>query len=170
VIWLTRSLAVLVALAVTAGIVLGSSLPYTDTAGDGAVIRLSWRAVGEPIEECREPTEAELAALPPHMRRREICEARLSAFRLTVSIDNALVFEGDVRPEGARGDRPAYVFHEFAVAPGAHRLAIRFETERNGRAGAPHSLTTLDERVVLAPREIRLVTLEPGTDQLDLRE
>ena len=167
--WLVRGTGLLVALALALGLVLGSSLPYTDTPSDDAIIRLSWRAVGDPIAECREPSEAELAALPPHMRRRKICEARLSAFRLSVSIDGALVLAEEVRPEGARGDRPAYVFHEFVVAPGVHQLAIRFEAQPDGRAPVPHALT-LGERVVLEPREICLVTFDPETGRLDLRE
>jgi hypothetical protein len=50
-------LAGVVAVALTAGLVVGSAIPYTDDPGDGSLIRLSWRAVGKPVEQCREPTE-----------------------------------------------------------------------------------------------------------------
>ena len=69
------------------------------------------------------------------------------------------------RWSGARADRPAYVFHEFPVAPGEHRLEVHF---------APAIESTLppldlDESVTLSPREILLVTHEPGAEGLSLR-
>jgi hypothetical protein len=128
------------------------------------LLRLSWRAVGERVEACREPTEEENAALPPHMRRSEICEARLSPFRLAVAIDGNPVLERRIRPGGARQDRPAYVFQEFPVAAGAHRLEVVFESEpEDGAVAAARPPLVLDERVVLGRREIFLVTIDPDT-------
>jgi hypothetical protein len=81
-----------------------------------------------------------------------------------VSIDGETVFEGSIRPAGARADRPAYVFQEFALAPGEHRLEIRFEPDVESARVSP----TLDERIDLAPREILLVTRESETGRLSL--
>lgn len=163
----SRALGVVVAIALMAGLVVGSALTYTDAPREQAMIRLSWRAVGERVEACRQPTQAELAALPPHMRQREICEARLAPFRLSVAIDAAAVFEGRVLPRGARQDRPAYVFQDFPVAPGSHRLSIAFETEPDeGGPATGRAPLTLDESVSLAPRDIVLVTTDPDADRL----
>lgn len=58
----------------------GSRARFELEASGDAAIRLSWRAVGRPVEQCRTPSAEELAQLPVHMRRSEICERRLSAF------------------------------------------------------------------------------------------
>jgi len=165
--WLTFALRVAVAASLTAGVVLGSALPYTNDSGQQSLIRLSWRAVGNRAEACREPTKDELAALPAHMRRSEICEARLSPFRLVVAIDGAPVLERVIRPGGARHDRPAYVFQEFSVAPGTHRLQIAFTAEPGeGVAATQQAPLLFDQPVTLQPREIFLVSHDAETDAL----
>jgi hypothetical protein len=151
----------------TAGLVVCSGLPYVDDSSDHALVRLSWRAVGERVEECRTPTADELAALPPHMRRQEICEGRLMPFQLAVSIDGAPVFEGRVRPAGTREDRPAYVFQEFPVSPGRHRIEVRFAAEiPEGADREDRTPLTLDETVTLEPRTIALVSLDEAARRL----
>jgi hypothetical protein len=149
--------------------VLGSAVSYTESAGEHAMVRLSWRAVGERIEECRQATPAELAALPPHMRRGEICEGQLAPFRLKVAIDGSSVFQGRVRPGGLREDRPAYVLQEFRVEPGPHRLSVEFEPERGeGRSAPSRPPWVLEAQISPAPREIVLVTTGPEESGLIL--
>jgi hypothetical protein len=156
--------ATLLATAAAAAIALGSGVPLRVEPADEAAIRLSWRAVGEPIEECRIPSAEEQAKLPLHMRRAEICERRLAAFRLQVELDGVQRIDERIAPEGAQGDRPAYVLHELRVPPGSHRLAVRFAPE----AGAAAPLA-LDTRLDLATGEVALVTHAPGSDDLELR-
>lgn len=164
---LRYGLAAAVAVALTAALVVCSGLPYVDDSSGDALIRLSWRTVGERIEECREATEEELAALPPHMRRREICEGRMTPFHLAVSIDGAAVFEDRIRPRGARQDRPVYVFQEFPIAPGSHRLEVRFAVELPAGANrVARPPLVLDETLTLEPRTIALVTYDDAAAQL----
>jgi hypothetical protein len=151
----------------TAGLVLGSRVPWRVEGGGDASIRLSWRVVGERIEQCREPTAAEQANLPPHMRQTRLCERRLAPFRLAVRVDGAELLDASVRPSGAREDRPTYVFHELRVPPGEHRLELRFEVERPPGSGPPaQPPLLLDERVRLAPRRVLLVTRAAETGAL----
>jgi hypothetical protein len=146
------------ALALAAGLALASRAPYAVEAPDAARLRLSWRALGEPVHACRVPTDAELAALPPHMRQKEICERRLAPFQLRVALDGVPLVDGEIRASGAREDRPTYVFRDFEVSPGEHRVEVRFEEVRPpGAAPAPPALS-LDRTVHFAPRRIRLVT------------
>jgi hypothetical protein len=160
---LTHALAALLALGLTAGLVWCTALPYQSESREDAVIRLSWRTVGERVEECRTPTEEELAALPPHMRQGEICEGGMLPFRLRVAVDGASVFDDHVRTAGARGDRPATVFREFRVAPGAHRVQVRFEVDRGeGQGVSERPPLILDEEVTLEPRAILLVVENEG--------
>lgn len=156
-------LAAALAAAFTATLVVCSRLPYVADERSDALIRLSWRAVGERVEECRQASAEELAALPRHMRRQEICEGRLAPFDLSVALDGEPLYTGLVRASGAREDRPTYVFREFAVAPGTHQLVVHFGPHRDDMAGAP---LALDETLALAPRQILLITQNPDTDQL----
>jgi hypothetical protein len=160
-------LATLVAVGLTAGLVVCSGLPYVDDSSGDALIRLSWRTVGERIEECRKPTEEELAALPPHMRRQEICEGRTTPFRLDVAIDGTAVFADRILPGGAHHDRPVYVLREFPISPGRHRLQVRFEVELPPEsARAARAPLTLDETLTLEPGRIALVTYDDDAARL----
>jgi hypothetical protein len=162
---LGRAGGALVGLVLTAGLVAGSQLPWQAHPGGEASIRLSWRTVSEPVSECRTPTPEELAALPPHMRMKEICERRHAPFRLVVRVDGQLVRDALLSPAGARGDRPLYVFEELRVPPGLHRLAVGFQEERAGAATARAPLS-LDATLELAPRDVALVTLDASGEQL----
>jgi hypothetical protein len=143
----------------------GSRLRFEiETRGDAA-IRLSWRAVGRPVEQCRVPSAEELAKLPVHMRRSEICERRLAAFRLEVALDGVPTIDERIAAEGAQHDRPAYVLRELRVAPGAHRISVRFASE--DAASAPP--LALDAQIELASREVALVTEDPQRAGLEVR-
>ena len=102
--------------------------------GERAIIRLSWRAPGELVSECRRLTQAEIESLPIHMRREEVCEGRILPYRLRVELDGRLVVNDLVRAAGAREDRPLYVYQELVVAPGAYQLEVEWEQERSGAA------------------------------------
>ena len=143
----------------TAGLVAGTRVPWVAEPANQAVVRLAWRAIGERALECREPSAAEQAERPAHMRQPLLCERRLLPFRLAVHIDGALRSDESLHASGAREDRPTFVFHDFRVSPGAHRIEIRFEVERPpGAAPAAQPALRLDETVELAPRQILLVT------------
>lgn len=151
--------------ALASALAFASQAPVGIEASDDAVIRLSWRARGHPVEECRTPSAEEQAKLPVHMRQSRICERRLAPFHLEVALDGASVIDARVESEGARHDRPAYVLRELPVAPGTHRLAVRFAPEV-GDAGPPQ---TLDASLELDTREVVLVTEDPESGRLALR-
>lgn len=158
------------ALALVAALVLGSRLPWRAETSDAAVLRLSWRSLGQRVEACREPTEEELAALPRHMRMSRICEGRIAPFRLRVAVDGETRVDAPVHASGAREDRPAYVLRELRLAPGEHRVSVRFEVEP-GVSASDVPVTpplVLDETLRLAPREVALVTHDPDADRLVL--
>ena len=162
----TRVSGALGALVATAVLVWLSGVRFVAEPEDVAAIRLSWRAAGERVEECRTPTPEELAALPAHMRRERICEGRLLPFRLRVSVDGASLFDQPVRASGARRDRPTYVLDEFRVEPGAHRLSVRFEVEAPPGLQPQQAPRVLDQTVVLPPRAVALVSLAPDGSSL----
>lgn len=165
---LARVVGALLSVGATAGLVALSGVTLVVDDSDGGVVRLSWRAVGERIEECRVPSEQELAALPPHMRRKEICEGHLAPFALEVRLDGEPVVNREVRPAGAREDRPTYVFDEIPVAPGSYDLEVVFAVAE----GDPASLAAplrLRSRVEVAARGVVLVTRDDASGELVLR-
>lgn len=112
------------ALAVVAG---ASRWPWKAAPDDVALIRLDWRARGERVEECRPPTEEEMAGRPSHMQPREICEGKVSPYALRVLIDGEVAVDDTIQGAGAHEDRPLYVARDLAVRPGSHDVRIDFE-------------------------------------------
>jgi hypothetical protein len=153
------------ALALLGALAFGTRAPYAANGPDVAAVRLAWRALGEAALHCRTPSAEELARLPVHMRRKEICERRLPTFRLAVALDGVRVVDESIAPAGAAGDRAAVVLRELPVAPGAHRLQIEFAAE--GEGGAPPKLLDLELR--LAAGDVVLVMEDPTTRGLVLQ-
>ncbi len=168
---LQRALAVAVAVAVTVGVGALSRVPYEADAADDAVVRTAWRYRGGRVETCRTLTPEELAELPAHMRREQVCEVRAVPYELTVRIDDVEVVRDTVRSSGARADRPLYVNRDLPVSPGRHRVQVRFarldpsDADDSG-AGAAF---TLDEDVQLDAKQVALVTYDDVAEQLVLR-
>ena len=169
--WARRLGAVAFACAATAGLVGLSRVPWTAHPGEQGQLRLAWRFPSERVQACRKLTPDELAKLPVHMRRGEVCEGGLRPYRLEVWVDDRPVADDTIRAAGAHADRPLFVLREFDLAPGRHEARIRFtplgpaaaesETDERGRgsrgAAPPLAFTA---PLVLAPRQVALVTYD----------
>lgn len=172
-----------VAGAVLGILVAGSQWPWTAAPDDVAVIRLDWRASAERVEECRPPTDEEIAERPPHMRPREICEGRVIPYSLHVVVDRVVVVDDTIHGAGVREDRPLYVAREIVVSPGLHDLRIDFETiEPEEEAGheeedpddeddddddGEHSPSvSLAGAFRMGPRQVLVVTYDPDRRSL----
>ncbi len=170
-----RALALATAVGSTLVLAWMSQLPYAAEATRDGLIRLSWRARGERIQECRPLSEEEQAQLPPHMRRPEVCEGRVAPYLLSLELDGAVSLLDTVRAAGARHDRPLYVFHDIPVAPGTHEVRVRFARQPTGsdepttEVASPLELE-LETSVDVAAGEIALITLDPASGALVLRQ
>lgn len=131
---------------------------YTPGGGEAALLRLSWRLRGEAAETCRPRTEAELIALPQHMRTPEICERRPVAYHLIVQLDGGPVDTSRVVSGGVKGDRPVFILRDSAVAPGAHRVVVRFEQVEGG--GETPLRLAIDTVLQAHAGTINLITLD----------
>lgn len=117
-----------------------SSVPMAQGVSEGALLRLSWKAVPERIEVCRELSEEELAKLAEHMRQRVRCDGRFATYTLRVEVDERAVHEGIVRGAGLRNDRPMFLLHEIGMNPGEHRLRVVFQRrEKSNGESALHT-------------------------------
>jgi hypothetical protein len=140
----------------------GSRAPYRATESEAALLRLSWRMRGERNEVCRDRTQAELDALPVHMRTPRLCETQLVPYRLVLQLGDGRPDTSLVLPAGAKHDRPIYVLRDSLLAPGAQRVRVTFERADSGTA----TVRPFDRTVTFAPGFIELITLEEGTGQL----
>lgn len=149
-----RVLGLLIAGGATAACVALSSYGMSVAPEQQSLVRLSWRAIAERIERCRVPSEAELASVPLHMRQSEICEGGLASFQLSVALDGQVLVERELRPAGAREDRPTYVLEVLPISPGPHRLEVAFSVM--GESTTP--ALELAARIDPGPRDVILVT------------
>lgn len=172
---LRRSGAVALAAAVTASIGWLSQAPYDAASGEQALLRLSWRIRGAKVEECRELSAEERQQLPPHMQLDEICEGRVAPYHLSLVVDDRRLISDTVRAEGARQDRPIYVFQELRLPPGRHTLQVTFrrlisgKVENSTRQRTAPSVLELVSNIALAPGTIALVTYDDERERLVVR-
>ena len=145
----------------TGGLVLAalgwvSRAPYDAPGSDDALLRLSWRMQSAESQVCRDRTQAELDALPAHMRTPQVCESRPLVYELESTIDDGPEEERRVRAAGARGDRPLVVWHEVRLEPGRHRVRVHFHRE----GGTTAEQLTFDGAVDAVPGKVVLITLD----------
>jgi hypothetical protein len=119
-----RIAGVLVAAAALLLLRAGSLAPLRTAPDGAAMLRLSWSARPERIEQCRRLSDAELAALPQHMRLRWECEGRFARYLVSVAVDGRVLAADTVRGGGLRNDRPMHLFREFALSPGERRVTV----------------------------------------------
>src|SRR5690606_2650348 len=101
-----------------------SEAPYAPPALDGAELVVSFKHPGQVSERSRQVTDAEKAAMLPHMRRDVVTERRRAAVRLRVRVDGQVALERAVAPEGLWGDGASVAVVRLPVAPGAHAVEV----------------------------------------------
>lgn len=166
-----------VALLVVVLVAAAGRAPWLGGGPARSVLRLSWRVAAPRAEVCRELGAEELEELPVHMRREEICEGRVLPYRLRVLVDGTVRADAELRPSGAREDRPLYVFRELELEPGAHRITVTFERDSlpegasrgSGDDRRPPRRLSFRRTLRLAAGEVALVTHRPEDEGLVLR-
>jgi hypothetical protein len=149
-----------------------SRVPASPEDTSEALLRLSWRVLGARVEECRARTAEELAALAPHMRTPQVCTGRGAGYELRVRVDGAEAIRDTIRPAGARGDRPVYVFRDLVVEPGSHEVGVEFTAlvPRTYQEGEQEVLEYgWAGDILVAPAEIALITLDESGGTLIYR-
>lgn len=108
--------------------------PYRPLEPGQALIKLSFTRVGKPVGDCRKPSEAELAKLPPTMRPTEICPRERSPITVQVDIDGRRVLERTAPPTGLKKDGAAALYERMVVPAGERRIAVRLSDDVRARA------------------------------------
>lgn len=146
-----------VALAAAGAFRLGTTAPVRVARGEDAVVRLSWSARPERVEQCRRLTDEELAARPAHMRMRLECEGSFARYLLTLAIDGRRLPVDTVRGGGLRHDRPIHLFEEYRVPAGTRRLQLTLARIDSATATAATDSGVVPADTLLGQREAREV-------------
>lgn len=108
---------------ITGAAALSAWPAYRSTPEGDALLKLSFSHGG--ARNCRARTEAELAKLPPNMRRKEICDRKRLPVLVILEIDGATAFHAELPPSGLSGDGPSRVYRKFMLTSGSHEIAAR---------------------------------------------
>jgi len=147
----------LVTALVIAGAAVFSAWPKYRTVPEGqAVVKLSFSHGGE--RSCRELTEAELAKLPPNMRRKEVCDRKRAPVHIELEINGVSAFTASLPPSGLAGDGRSRVYERFLLPAGTHELVLRLrDTARD--EGFTH---TARRKVTLTPWQSLAIDFAPA--------
>lgn len=140
--YLRHALQFIIILALFAAVAAFSNWPpYRQLEPDQAVIMLSF-VYGAGRAECRKLTPAEIAKLPPNMRRTQECQRGRRPIHVEFDLNGRNVFDKTLLPTGIAGDGPSKVYERFRVPAGEHTLTVRmrdsdrtegFDYERTGK-------------------------------------
>jgi coenzyme F420-reducing hydrogenase delta subunit/Pyruvate/2-oxoacid:ferredoxin oxidoreductase delta subunit len=122
---------------------LPADLVYRSTGGGPPALIVSFKHPGRLHEDCRVLTDAEKAALPPHMRRDEVCDRRRASVRLRVHVDGTLVLSRSFAPRGLWSDGNSIAVEEVPVEAGRRDVTVAV-----GDSWDPDEWTYADARPV----------------------
>lgn len=147
----------------------------------GAILRIAVRTTAGTMQVCRTLGQAELEALPVHMRRPKVCESHAVPYRLEILCDDRVLADRTFVAAGIHGDRPLAVNEEFALVAGDHAVSIRLtpaehspetlgtdSTEKDSKAITSPSFQFADV-VSFAEGRIRVATLNADTGGFEIR-
>lgn len=108
-----------------------SAPAYTYRPADRAEIKLSFSHGGQRKGGCRPLTPAEIAKLPPNMRRTQACPRERVPLVVEMDVASKLTHREILYPSGLSGDGPSRAYRRFQLPPGEHQLALRLrDSER----------------------------------------
>lgn len=196
----SRALGAVVAIGAALMLAAASSAPLRVHSPTDAMVRISFSARPERVENCRQLTPEELSELPQHMRQSVVCGGRAASYRLQVVRNGVSLEDSEVHGGGLRRDRQLYVMREFLVPSGSMTLEVHLTRmdssstdpglkttgdslhegdtaalDRNSReaderrrrmADEVPATLSLKEEVLLAPREVLLVTYDQEAKRL----
>jgi hypothetical protein len=141
--------------------------PYTPAGAGEALLRFSWRMSVTARENCRPRTQAELDALPVHMRTPEVCTRDLARYSLITRVDDSPADTLELVRGGVKGDRPLFVLEERTLPAGRHRVQVYLH--RTTGTSDSEILASLDTALVLQAGRVQLVMLDTEGRRLTVR-
>lgn len=123
-----------------------------------AVVMLTFVYGADRRLECRKLTQAEMAKLPPNMRRAQDCPRGRRAIDVEFDVDGRNIYRASLPPTGIAGDGPSKVYERFIFPAGEHDIAVRMrDTPRPD--GFDHERKA---RVALVPDQMLVIDFQSG--------
>lgn len=122
---------------------------YRHIDDDKAQLTLSLTHSGQHVRECRRLTAAEIAALPPNMRKPTDCPRERLPVLVEVELDGRMIVRESVPPSGLFGDGPSQIYRNFIIPNGSYKLVVRLRDSAR-EEGFDYRR---DAQVVIAPRQ-----------------
>lgn len=133
----------------------GSRMGYASPAAPPTMV-VSFKHPGSVGEQCRDLTEEEKRATPPHMRPAKICERGRVNVRLRVTIDGVLRSDTTHTPRGLWSDGNSMAVERIVVPAGEHRVRVEL-----GDTPDPNEWNHIDERTLsFEPRTSKVVRFD----------
>jgi hypothetical protein len=148
----------LVILALFSGVAAFANWPVYRQIPDGsAIVLLTFVHGADRKAECRRLSPAEIAKLPPNMRRVETCPRGRRPLYVELDIDGRSMLRATLPPTGIAGDGPSRIYQRFVVPAGAHDVAVRMRAVPRSE-GFDHEKTG---SVTLAPDQLLVIDFRP---------
>jgi hypothetical protein len=146
-----------VSVALFAGVAAFSNWPaYRQLPEGQAVVTLSLVHGADRQAECRRLSPAEIAKLPPNMRRAQDCPRGRRPIVVELDLDGRTVFSEILPPTGIAGDGHSKVYKRFVIPTGEHDIAVRMrDTPRT--EGFDHERK---DRVTLAAEQMLVIDFD----------
>jgi hypothetical protein len=156
----------LVIAALFAAVAAFSNWPGYRTLSPGhAVIMLSFVHGADRQAECRRLSPAEIAKLPPNMRKVQDCPRGRRPLYVELDLGNHSAFRASLAPTGIAGDGPSKVYQRFVVPAGEYDVAVRMrDTPRT--EGFDHERKA---RVALAADQMLVIDFRPESGEFVFR-
>lgn len=172
-----------VVLALKAALILGifmvpvyfqSDPPYSFYTDKDASVKVAFKHIGKKVVNCDEAeviksegeryrkTLKKTSRVQMNMARFADCPRERFPVHVSLSIDGREVLDRSYAPTGLKKDMASYVYDEFIIAPGRHKLSARLSD--SGRKDAPDY--TFEETVDIKPAQIRLIMFDDTLGRL----
>ncbi len=132
-------------------------------AGDGVVVLAFVHRAGRSAE-CRRLSSAEIAKLPPNMRRVEDCPRGRRPVTIELDVDGRPLYRADLPPTGIAGDGPSRVYRRFVLPAGSYDVAVRMRD--TAQEGFDHARQA---RITLAPDQMFVIDFRSDTREFVFR-
>jgi hypothetical protein len=138
---------------------------YRQIPNGSSVIMLSLVHGADRRAQCRRLSPAEIAKLPPNMRKVQDCPRGRPPVYIELDLGERNVYRAALPPTGVAGDGPSRVYQRFVVPAGDYDIAVRMR-DTPGSAGFDYEGR---QHVALAPEQLFVIDFAPETKQFVFR-
>lgn len=142
-----------------------ASPAYVRLAPDQAVVKLSFSHAGQPVGDCYERSDEELAKLAPNMRERVVCPRERHAVSVELSLDGKLMYRETLQPSGMSRDSASSAYRRFTVKAGRHFLKVQL----GDRSPEKGYTSVLEQYVELVPGQVLVIDFDEGIGNFVLK-